>query len=158
MRSRRVVFILLAGVLASPLLVRTSGAIRAVGMQDSAKTLPGTEAQKPLGVEGKWLITFADPSNNYPTRILTLRFDNGKLTGSLDAPACPCVVSGKMQGDKLTVKITPHGAMSMNYAATVTGDTMKGESYMENNFPHHGVKFTGIRQVQADPTSVPAKN
>jgi|HubBroStandDraft_2_1064218.scaffolds.fasta_scaffold158888_1 hypothetical protein len=67
-------------------------------------------------------------------------------------------VSGKMKGDKLTVKITPHGAMSMNYAAAVTGDTMKGESYMENNFPHHGVKFTGIRQVQADPTSVPAKN
>ncbi|MFZ1972100.1 MAG: hypothetical protein WAU89_04595 [Candidatus Acidiferrales bacterium] len=118
--------------------------------------LPGSEAQKLLDVEGKWVITFADPDNKNPTRILTLSLHNGKLTGTLDAPACPCEVSGKMKDDKLKLKITPHGARSMNYAATVTGNTMKGESYMEG-IPHHGVKFTGIRQVQADPASVPQR-
>jgi hypothetical protein len=159
LRPSRVVFTLQAGVLASLVLVRTSGAIQAVDKQDSAKTLPGSDAQKPLDVEGKWLITFADPSNNYPTRILTLRFENGELTGTLEAPVCPCVVSGKMNGNKLKLKITPHGgAMSTIYTATVTGDTMKGESRIEYKIPHYGLKFTGIRQGQADPTAVPAKN
>jgi hypothetical protein len=158
LRPSRVGFILLVGILASLLLIRTSGAIQAVDKQDSAKALPGSEAQRPVDVEGKWMITFVDPGNQNPTRILILRLDNGNLTGSLDAPACPCVVSGNMKGDTLKLKITPHGAMSMIYTATVTGDAMKGESYIENKIPHYGVKFTGIRQVQPDPTPVPARN
>jgi hypothetical protein len=104
------------------------------------------------------LITFADPHNKHPTRVLTLHLDNGRLKGTFDAPVCPCVVSGKMKSDKLKLQITPHGAMSITYEATVTDDTMKGESYFELAPTHPGVKFRGIRQVRADAPPIPAKN
>jgi hypothetical protein len=158
LRSGRVRFVVLSGFLAALVLVRTSAAIQEFNDQDSAKPPQVSQAQQAPDVEGKWLITFDAPRGEHLTWILTLHRDNGGLTGTLNAPVCPCRVSGSINGDKLKLEITPHtrAARKTTYTATVMGDTMTGVSHVEG-LGGQGSKFRGVRQVQNDPPLNPAK-
>lgn len=159
MRPMHIRFIVLIGFGAASMVVRTSGASQGTTSQDSAKTPQVSRGQKEVDVEGKWLITFVGPDGVNRTRILTLHRDKTALTGTLDAPVCPCAVSGSIKGDKLELRISPQNrkAVSTIYIAKVSGDTMNGESYLEGvNDP--GSKFKGIRQAQNEPLPNPARN
>src|ERR1700732_2775282 len=100
-RPSRISFIIL---LVAAVLPRPSKGIQETNNQDSCKTAQATHGQQALDVEGKWQITFDGPRGEHYTHILTLHRDNGNLTGTLDAPVCPCVVSGTIKGDKLRLK------------------------------------------------------
>jgi len=152
--SRISFIVLVAAIVFSP----TSEGIQEANKQNSVKTEQAAPGKQAPDVEGKWQITFDGPPGEHYTRILILHRDNGNLTGTLDAPVCPCVISGTMKGDKLRLKITSRGAMSSTiYRATVNGDKMRGESFLEA-IPNRSASFTGIRQVQAGSLPNPSKN
>ena len=158
-RACRASIIVLFGLLTPFLLLRASGATQQTDKAVSSSDPHIPQTQKAVDVEGKWLITFVDRLGRVKPRTLTLHRDNETLTGTLDAPVCPCIVSGSIKGDKIKLRITESlaSAKKMIWTANVTGDTMKGDSRLEGA-PSSGSKFEGVRQNQTDPIPDPIKN
>lgn len=88
-------------------------------------------AQKPVSVAGKWEMSSAGRDGQTMTSTITFEQDGEKLKGSIEGgrgPAAP--LEGSIKGNKVSFKVTrerPDGqSMTIEYNATVEGDTMKG--------------------------------
>ena len=151
--------VILLGLLVTSVFPKTFAAIQ----ENNAKQLdPVPNNPQPDRVEGTWLITFDGPRpGEHRSRTLTLQRDtHGKLTGTLDAPVCPCTVVGSSKRNKVKLTVTPkRGGMSVTYLATVKGDMITGEAFAEG-IPSYtpSTKFVGTRKGNTDFPVIPKSN
>ena len=88
-------------------------------------------AQKPASVAGKWESSAPGRDGQTMTTTITLEQDGEKLKGSVDAGrGGPAPLEGTVKGNKVSFKVNRTGpdgqARTIEYNATVEGDTMKG--------------------------------
>jgi hypothetical protein len=139
--------------------VHQSGRTEGAAQQQTGKPSDVSAGQQPPTVEGKWLLTY-DYRGEHKTRIFTLeRNKKGRLTATENEPVYPCDVIASFKGNKLIMKVTPHGPIraanlpgaivvptSTIFEAKVNGDTMKGKFYPEG-MASENVLFTGQREA-----------
>ena len=87
-------------------------------------------AQKPVSIAGKWELT-GQGQQGPTTSTVTFEQDGEKLKGNIEgARGGPAPLEGSVKGNKVTFKVTrsrPDGqTMTIEYEATVEGDSMKG--------------------------------
>jgi hypothetical protein len=106
----------------------------------------GVMAQaKPANIAGKWEIT-SEGQNGPQTSTATFEQDGEKIKGTIEgARGGPANFEGTIKGNKASWKVTrtrPDGqTMTIEYNATVEGDTMKGTRGMGERT----AEFTGKR-------------
>ena len=83
-----------------------------------------------MSVDGNWKITVNSPMGAQKVD-LSLKSDGGKLTGKGTSPGGEAqeIEDGKLDGDKISWKadITKPMPMTLEFAGTVSGDTMSGD-------------------------------
>lgn len=85
---------------------------------------------KPADIAGTWAVTSLDPQGT-ETRIMTIREEDGKITGTLKQQAIVSPVQGTVDGNKVTFSAklrTNKGEMEIDFTGTVAGDSMMGDS------------------------------
>jgi hypothetical protein len=76
-------------------------------------------------VDGQWKLTLQSP-NGPEIRTLVFTSAGGKLTGAMKAGSDDIAITGTIDGNKITFKISPHGDGPFTFTGTVNGDSMKG--------------------------------
>ena len=100
-------------------------------------------ADQPVSVAGKWELT-REGRNGTVTETLTIMQDGGKISGTLKGQRGEAKFEGSVTGNKIKFTIsreTDNGTFTMEYSATVEGDSMKGNLHT-NMFDR---EFTGKR-------------
>ena len=112
--------------------------------------------QQESNVSGTWIITFSNPP--HLTRTLVIQQNGNDITGTWDAPVCPCLISGTIKGDKLKLRITSHNpkALAIILISKVTSDSMTGKTHLDGG-PGGSSEFTAVRQKKSDPEAAAAK-
>jgi len=99
------------------------------------------------GIDGKWTSERKMERDGQSFTIIQtfdLKADGPKLTGKMTMqfgdmePRTMDIQDGKINGDKASWSSTfegPNGSMKISYNATVSGDTLKGESVREGGDP-----------------------
>lgn len=134
--------------------------------QQSGASVTTLSSQLPT-IEGRWVLTYDNPTGARKTRIFTFGRDkNGRLIGTQNEPAWQCDLTVRFKGDKLWMKVTPHkpahivapnqpsgtvlgNPVSTIFEAKITGNTMKGKFYDENVLGS-SINFTGVRETKVD--------
>jgi hypothetical protein len=90
-------------------------------------------AETPVNVAGNWELS-REGRNGPTTEALTIAQDGSKITGTLKGQRGESKFEGSVTGNKIsfTVKLeTDNGTFTMEYSATVDGDSMKGILHTE---------------------------
>lgn len=99
------------------------------------------------GIDGKWVSERKMERDGQSFNIVQtfdLKSDGSKLTGKMTMqfgdmePRTMDIQDGKVEGDKASwssVFEGPNGSMKISYNATLSGDTLKGESAREGGDP-----------------------
>jgi hypothetical protein len=97
------------------------------------------------GIDGKWVTERKWDRDGQPvviTQIFDLKSDGSKLSGKITTkvsemePATVDIREGKIEGEKASWStISPNQSIKFNYKATLSGDTLKGESAREGTEP-----------------------
>ncbi len=80
-----------------------------------------------MSADGNWNITINSPMGAQKVSA-TITTNGGTFTGTTQTPAGEQAIEGKVDGDKLTwsTAITQPMPMTLEFEATVSGDTMSG--------------------------------
>jgi hypothetical protein len=100
--------------------------------QDAAATVAGT-----------WNLTMTGQRGTFD-QTLKLEQKDDTVTGTISGRRGDSPVKGSVKGDTLTFSVTrdtPRGTFTMDYKATVSGDSMKGTAGNER----FSLEFTGKR-------------
>jgi hypothetical protein len=109
----------------------------------SAAMAQGAEAN----VAGTWNLTMSGQRGTFE-QTLKLEQNGGTVTGTISGRSGDTPVKGSVKGDTLTFAVTrdtPRGTFTMDYKATVTGDSMKGTAGNER----FSLDFTGKRAASS---------
>jgi hypothetical protein len=90
-------------------------------------------ADEPANVAGTWEMS-SQGSNGPMTQTLTIQQDAGKIKGTLTGRRGEAPFEGTVTGNKISFTIkreTPNGTFTIEYSATVDGDSMKGTAHSE---------------------------
>jgi hypothetical protein len=90
-------------------------------------------AQEAANVAGTWEMTSQGPRGPM-TQTLTIQQDGGKIKGTLKGMRGETPFEGTVEGNKIHFTITretKNGTMTMEYSATVDGDSMKGTTHSD---------------------------
>ena len=85
-------------------------------------------AQDAANVAGTWNLSMTSQRGTFE-QTLKLEQKGDAVTGTLSGRRGDSPVKGSVKGDTLTFSVTretPNGTRTMDYKATVTGDSMKG--------------------------------
>jgi hypothetical protein len=94
-------------------------------------------------VAGTWTLTMTGQRGTFD-QTLKLEQKGDTVTGTMSGRRGDSPVKGSVKGDTLTFSVTretPNGTRTMDYKATVTGDSMKGTASNER----FSLEFTGKR-------------
>jgi hypothetical protein len=97
-----------------------------------------------MAVDGKWDVTLNSPMGEQ-AMAMELKSDGSSLSGSLKSPmGAMDITEGSIDGDAVTWKVALEQpmAMTLEFAATIDGDTMSGEAQMGT---FGAAPFTGKR-------------
>ena len=100
-------------------------------------------AQDAANVAGAWNLTMNGRRGTFE-QTLKLEQKGDAVTGTISGRMGDTPVKGSVKGDALTFSVTretPRGTFTMDYKATVTGDSMKGTAGNER----FSLDFTGKR-------------
>jgi len=101
------------------------------GLLTLSRTLVAQEA--PANVAGNWEMT-SEGRNGPMTQTLTIKQDGGTIKGTLTGPRGEAPFEGTVAGNKISFTIkreTPNGTFTLEYSATVNGDSMEGTVHSE---------------------------
>ena len=101
------------------------------GLLTLSQTLVAQEA--PANVAGTWEMT-SEGRNGPMTQTLTIKQDGGTIKGTLSGQRGEAPFEGTVAGNKISFTIkreTPNGTFTMEYSATVDGDSMTGTIHSE---------------------------
>jgi hypothetical protein len=104
-------------------------------------------AQKPVNIAGKWETSAPGRDGQTMTSTITFEQDGEKLKGTIEGGRGPAAdLEGSVKGNKVSFKVTrqrPDGqTITVEYNATVEGDTMKGT----RGFGERTQEFTATRK------------
>ena len=92
-------------------------------------------ADEPAKVAGTWEMTSEGPRGTR-TQTLTINQDGTTIKGTLKGQRGEAPLEGSVTGNKLSFTVkrdTPNGTFTVDYTATVEGDSMKGKSHSERS-------------------------
>jgi len=95
--------------------------------------LPTFAQETPANVAGTWQMT-SEGRNGPMTQTLTIQQDGGTIKGTLSGPRGDTPFEGTVAGNKISFTIkreTPNGTFTLEYSATVDGDSMEGTIHSE---------------------------
>jgi hypothetical protein len=101
------------------------------GLLMLGQTLVAQEA--PANVAGTWEMT-SEGRNGPMTQTLTIKQDGATIKGTLSGPRGEAPFEGTVAGSKISFTIkreTPNGTFTLEYSATVNGDSMEGTVHSE---------------------------
>jgi hypothetical protein len=101
------------------------------GLLTLSRTLVAQEA--PANVAGTWEMT-SEGRNGPMTQTLTIKQDGATIKGTLTGPRGEAPFEGTVAGNKVSFTIkreTPNGTFTLEYSATVNGDSMEGTVHSE---------------------------
>jgi hypothetical protein len=90
-------------------------------------------ADEPAMVAGTWEVSSQGP-NGPMTQTLTIQQDGGKIKGTMTGRRGEAPLEGTVTGNKIAFTVkreTPNGTFTIEYSATVDGDSMKGTAHSE---------------------------
>ena len=90
-------------------------------------------ADEPVNVAGTWEVSSQGP-NGPMTQTLTIQQDGGKIKGTMTGRRGEAPIEGTVTGNKVAFTVkrdTPNGTFTIEYSATVDGDSMKGTAHSE---------------------------
>jgi hypothetical protein len=90
-------------------------------------------AEKPANVAGTWEMT-AEGRNGPMTQTLTIQQDGTTIKGTLSGRRGDAPLEGTVEGNKVNFTVkrdTPNGTFTLEYSATVDGDSMTGTVHSE---------------------------
>jgi hypothetical protein len=90
-------------------------------------------ADEPAKVAGTWEMSSQGP-NGPMTQTLTIQQDGSTIKGTLTGRRGEAPFEGTVTGNKISFTIkrdTPNGTFTIEYSATVDGDSMKGTAHSE---------------------------
>jgi len=90
-------------------------------------------ADEPVNVAGTWEVSSQGP-NGPRTQTLTIQQDGGKIKGTITGRRGEAPFEGTVTGNKIAFTVkreTPNGTFTIEYSATVDGDSMKGTAHSE---------------------------
>jgi hypothetical protein len=117
--SMRRIACFLAVAMACGLLLISAGQLRA--------------ADETANAAGTWEMTSEGP-NGPMTQTLTIQQDGSKIKGTLTGRRGDMPFEGTVAGNKISFTIkrdTPNGTFTIEYSATIDGDSMKGTAHSE---------------------------
>jgi hypothetical protein len=94
---------------------------------------PTVAQETPANVAGTWEMT-SEGRNGPMTQTLTLKQDGTTIKGTLSGPRGDTPFEGTVAGNKISFTIkreTPNGTFTLEYSATVDGDSMAGTIHSE---------------------------
>ena len=103
----------------------------ACGLLMLGRTIVAQET--PANVAGTWQMT-SEGRNGPMTQTLTIQQDAATIKGTLSGPRGDAPFEGTVAGNKISFTIkreTPNGTFTMEYSATVDGDSMTGTIHSE---------------------------
>jgi hypothetical protein len=89
--------------------------------------------EEPVKVAGTWEVSSQGP-NGPMTQTLTIQQDGGKIKGTMTGRRGEAPFEGTVTGNKIAFTVkreTPNGTFTIEYSATVDGDSMKGTAHSE---------------------------
>jgi len=92
-----------------------------------------TAADEPAKVAGTWEVSSEGP-NGPMTQTLTIQQDGEKIKGTMTGRRGETPFEGTVTGNKVAFTVkreTPNGTFTIEYSATVDGDSMKGKAHSE---------------------------
>jgi len=101
------------------------------GLLTFAQMLVAQEA--PANVAGTWQMS-SEGRNGPMTQTLTITQDGTAIKGTLSGPRGDAPFEGTVAGNKISFTIkreTPNGTFTLEYSATVNGDSMEGTVHSE---------------------------
>jgi hypothetical protein len=101
------------------------------GLLTLSQTLVAQEA--PANVAGNWEMT-SEGRNGPMTQTLTIKQDGATIKGTLSGQRGEAPFEGTVAGNKISFTIkreTPNGTFTLEYSATVNGDSMEGTVHSE---------------------------
>lgn len=90
-------------------------------------------ADEPVSVAGTWEVS-SQGRNGPMTQTLTIQQDGGKIKGTMTGRRGEAPFEGTVTGNKIAFTVkreTPNGTFTIEYSATVDGDSMKGTAHSE---------------------------
>ena len=90
-------------------------------------------AEEPANAAGTWEMT-STGANGPMTQTLTIQQDGSKIKGTLTGRRGDMPFEGTITGNKISFTIkreTPNGTFTIEYSATIEGDSMKGTAHSE---------------------------
>ena len=90
-------------------------------------------ADEPVKVAGTWEMT-SQGRNGTMTQTLAIQQDGSTIKGTLTGRRGEAPLQGSVTGNKVSFTVkrdTPNGAVTLEYSATVDGDSMKGKVHSE---------------------------
>ena len=90
-------------------------------------------ADTPANVAGTWEMT-SEGRNGPMTQTLTIQQDATTIKGTLSGPRGDTPFEGTVAGNKISFTVkrdTPNGTFTLEYSATVDGDSMTGTIHSE---------------------------
>jgi carbon-monoxide dehydrogenase large subunit len=90
-------------------------------------------ADEPAKVAGTWEVSSEGP-NGPMTQTLTIQQDGEKIKGTMTGRRGESPFEGTVIGNKIAFTVkrdTPNGTFTIEYSATVDGDSMKGKAHSE---------------------------
>ena len=96
-----------------------------------------------VNVAGTWTLTMTGQRGTFE-QTLKLEQDGNKVTGTITGRSGNIPLEGSVKANELTFSVTrdtPRGTFTMDYKATVSGDTMKGTAGNDR----FSLDFTGKR-------------
>jgi hypothetical protein len=102
-------------------------------------------AQDAANVAGTWNLTMTGQRGTFE-QTLKLEQKGDTVTGTISGRRGDTPIKGSVKGDTLTFTVTrdtPRGTFTMDYKATVTGDSMKGAAGNDR----FSLEFTGKRSA-----------
>jgi hypothetical protein len=101
----------------------------ACGLLTLGRTIVAQET--PANVAGTWQMT-SEGRNGPMTQTLTIQQDAATIKGTLNGPRGDTPFEGTVAGNKISFTIkrdSPYGPITMEYSATVDGDSMTGTTH-----------------------------
>ena len=89
--------------------------------------------EEPANAAGTWEMT-STGANGPMTQTLTIQQDGSKIKGTLTGRRGDMPFEGTVTGNKISFTIkrdTPNGTFTVEYSATIDGDSMKGTAHSE---------------------------
>ncbi len=90
-------------------------------------------AEEPAKVAGTWEVS-SEGRNGPMTQTLTIQQDGSNIKGTITGRRGEAPFEGTVTGNKIAFTVkreTPKGTFTIEYSATVDGDSMKGTAHSE---------------------------